>query len=285
MKFIRRVLVIISKVFGRRSNLDIYVKGFDSCAETYDIVETRKLLGKFTEDMLNELNLKPGMHCLDLGCGTGHATEIIERFVRPDGSVIGCDVSEPMLEIARGKLSNSVITKFVKQDMLSFLQGQKDNSADLITSFWAIGYTEPASVLKEIERVLSKGGRAAIIVNIQESLSELQKIATKVIFRNPFMLKCIPPINFPSGIETFRKMSGKAGLKVDTLLKDSCVQAFDSGASLISWMKRAGPCAGFREALKEKYHDYVFSNIENIVDQNGGIKLTFRFIRYIGTKQ
>ena len=285
MKFIRRVLVAISKVFGRRSNLDIYSKDFDSCAETYDIVETRKLLGKFTEDMLKELNLKPGMHCLDLGCGTGHATEIIERFVRPDGSVVGCDVSEPMLGIAREKLSNSAITKFVKQDMLSFLQSQRGNSADLITAFWAIGYTEPANVLKEIERVLSKGGRAAIIVNIQESLSELQKIVTKIILRNPFMLKYIPPINFPSGVKAFRKMSGKAGLKIDTLLEDSCVQVFDSGASLISWMKRAGPCAGFREALKEKYYDCVFGNIENTVNQNGGIKLTFRFIRYVGTKQ
>lgn len=99
--------------------------------------------------MLQELNLKPGMRCLDLGCGTGYATEIIDRFVRPDGSVIGCDVSEPMLEIAREKLSGSAITKFVKQDILSFLHDQRDNSVDLITAFWAIGYTEPAKVLKE----------------------------------------------------------------------------------------------------------------------------------------
>ena len=84
------------------------------------------------------------MRCLDLDCGTGHATEIIERFVRPNGSVFGCDVSESMLDIAREKLSG-------------------------------------------------------------------------------------PPINFPSGIKAFRKMSEKAVLKIDTLLEDSCVQEFAKG--------------------------------------------------------
>jgi len=135
MEFLRRFLVIISKVCSGGHNLDIYLKDFNNCAYTYDIVVTRKLLGKFTEDMLKELNLKPGMRCLDLGCGTGHATEIITRFVQPNGLVIGCDISESMLEIARRKLSNSPIAKFVKQDMLSFLCGQRDNSADLITAF------------------------------------------------------------------------------------------------------------------------------------------------------
>jgi ubiquinone/menaquinone biosynthesis C-methylase UbiE len=190
-----------------------------------------------------------------------------------------------MLEIAREKLSGSAVTKFVKQDMLSFLRDQRDNSFDLITAFWAIGYAEPANVLKEIGRVLSNGGQAAIIVNIQESLSELQNIVTKIILRKPFVLKYIPPIHFPSGIKAFRKMSEKTGLIIDSLLEDSCVQAFDSGTSLVSWMKTAGPCAGFREALKAKYYAYVFDKIQNAVDQNDGIKLTFRFIRYVGTKQ
>jgi len=70
-------------------------------------------------------------------------------------------------------------------------------------------------------------------------------IVMKIILRNPFMLKYIPPINFPSGINAFRKMLRRVRLKTEMLLEDSCVQAFDSGAALVSWMKRGGPCAGF----------------------------------------
>jgi ubiquinone/menaquinone biosynthesis C-methylase UbiE len=284
MTLIQKALITINKILSRKSNVDIYRNDFDSCAVEYDAVPTRKLLGKFTEDVLRELNIKPGMCCIDLGCGTGHATEIIDRLVRPNGRVVGCDISKPMLEVAKKRLGSSSVTEFINQDMLTFLHEQQNNSVDLITAFWAIGYSEPSKILKEIGRVLAKSGYVAILVNTQKSLSELQKLVTNVLLRHPFVLEHIPPINFPSDINAFRRMLKPTGLSISALLENSCEQSFNTGESLISWVKTAGPCAGFRSALKENKQEFVFNKIEEMVDQKGGIKLTFRFIRFIGKK-
>lgn len=284
MAFIQKVFLAANKLLSRKGDADLYRNDFDSCAQTYDIAATRSLLGKITENVLKELNLKPGMRCLDLGCGTGHATEIIGRLVQPNGSVIGYDTSEPMLEIAKRKLGITSVTRFVKRDMLAALREHQDNSIDSITAFWAIGYSEPEKVLKEIRRVLVKDGYVAILVNTHSSLYELQRLVTKVLLRHPFVVQHIPPINFPSNLKAFMHMLKHSGLKINTLSENSCVQSFDTGASLVWWMKTAGPCAGFRRALKENRREYVFNKIQETVDRNGGIKLTFHFIRYIGTK-
>ncbi len=284
MALIQKVLITINKILNQKSNVDIYRKDFDSCAVEYDAVPTRKLLGKFTEDVLRELNIKPGMYCIDLGCGTGHATEIIDRLVCPNGRVVGCDISKPMLEVAKKRLGSSSVTKFINQDMLTFLHEQQNNSVDLITAFWAIGYSEPAKILKEIGRVLAKSGYVAILVNTQKSLSELQKLVTIILLRHPFVINYIPPVNFPSNIRSFRLMIDKAGLEIKSLREESCEQSFDSGESLVSWMKTSGPCAGFRGALKKNRRDFVFDKIREIVDHNGRIKLTFRFLYFVGTK-
>jgi demethylmenaquinone methyltransferase/2-methoxy-6-polyprenyl-1,4-benzoquinol methylase len=284
MALIQKALIAVNKILSRKSNTNIYRDDFDNCAVEYDAVPTRKLLGKFTEDVLRELNIKPGMRCIDLGCGTGHSTEIIANQVSPNGLVIGYDISKSMLEIAKKRLEALSTTKFINKDMLVALLEQKADSVDLVTVFWALGYTEPNKVLKEIARVLIPGGQVAVLVNTQESLAELQKLVSKILIRHPFVLKYIPPINFPSNIRSFRLMVDKAGLKIKSLREESCEQSFDSGELLVSWMKTSGPCAGFRGVLKENRRDFVFNKIREIIDHNGGIKLTFRFLYFIGTK-
>lgn len=284
MTLLQKVIILANTLLSRRRDKEIYRKDFDTSAEEYDTAITRKMLGKFTEDILQELEFKPGMHCLDLGCGTGHATEIIANHVGSNGQVIGYDISESMLAIAREKVKNSPSAKFINKDMLVALREQESNSIDLITAFWALGYSEPNKVLREITRVLIPGGQVAVLVNTQESLAELQTLVSKIIIRHPFVLKYIPPINFPSNIRSFRLMADKADLKIKSLREESCEQSFDSGESLVSWMKTSGPCAGFRGALKENRRDFVFNKIREIVDHNGGLKLTFRFIYFVGTK-
>lgn len=280
----QKLFLTVNRLLGRKRDLLIYKNDYDGCAQTYDSAVARRLLGKFTENVLRELDPKPGMRCIDLGCGTGHATEIIDRLVRPHGSVIGYDISECMLGIAKEKLGHSSAVKFKKKDMLDALRDHQNDSIDLITSFWALGYSKPEKVLKEINRVLVNGGYAALLVNIQTSLYELQKLVIKILLRHPFTLKNIPPINFPTNLKEFRRMVKHSGLKIDSLSESSCTQLFDTGASLVSWMKTAGACAGFRGALRENCQEYVFNKIQEAVDQDGGINLTFRFIRFIGTK-
>ena len=48
--------------------------------------------------------VKPGETVLDLGSGTGKICFIASQVVGPDGRVIGVDMTDDMLEVARRKL-------------------------------------------------------------------------------------------------------------------------------------------------------------------------------------
>jgi ubiquinone/menaquinone biosynthesis C-methylase UbiE len=54
-----------------------------------------------TAALLGRAGLAPGMRCVDLGCGGGQVTLEIARLVGPHGSVVGVDMDEIKLDLAR----------------------------------------------------------------------------------------------------------------------------------------------------------------------------------------
>ncbi|KAL1878796.1 hypothetical protein VTK73DRAFT_7553 [Phialemonium thermophilum] len=58
----------------------------------------------YTARLMTLIPLRPGDHVLSLCCGTGLDAFASARAVGPQGRVVGVDVSEPMLSVARAKL-------------------------------------------------------------------------------------------------------------------------------------------------------------------------------------
>ena len=54
-----------------------------------------------TAALFARAGLAPGMRCIDLGCGGGEVTLEIARLVAPGGSVVGADMDEIKLDLAR----------------------------------------------------------------------------------------------------------------------------------------------------------------------------------------
>jgi ubiquinone/menaquinone biosynthesis C-methylase UbiE len=54
-----------------------------------------------TLDLFELAGVRPGMRCLDLGCGGGEVTFEIARLIGPEGHVTGVDMDEVKLELAR----------------------------------------------------------------------------------------------------------------------------------------------------------------------------------------
>jgi ubiquinone/menaquinone biosynthesis C-methylase UbiE len=54
-----------------------------------------------TSVLFDRIGLGPGMRCLDLGCGSGDVTFEMARRVGPDSQVIGIDMDEVKLALAR----------------------------------------------------------------------------------------------------------------------------------------------------------------------------------------
>src|SRR5690349_8175190 len=85
-------------------------QAFDPLAADYDAAFTHSPIGRYLRDQLHtrlDLHFHAGDHVLELGCGTGEdALYLATRGVH----VTATDVSEGMLNVAREKAQNPLIT-------------------------------------------------------------------------------------------------------------------------------------------------------------------------------
>jgi demethylmenaquinone methyltransferase/2-methoxy-6-polyprenyl-1,4-benzoquinol methylase len=100
------------------------------------------------------------LNCLDIACGTGDITfELAEKY--PQSKVLGIDLSEDMISYMKDK-GRKINIRFITSDMNS--TGLPDKSFDIVTGGYALRNSpDLEKTLKEIYRILKKGGRAAFL--------------------------------------------------------------------------------------------------------------------------
>ena len=100
---------------------------------------------------------------LDIATGTGDLALLIEEILKPE-SIIGCDISEGMMNVAREKCKKRGVTniRFEREDCTALTYPSE--SFDAVTSSFGIrNFQELDKALCEMQRVLRKGGHLAIL--------------------------------------------------------------------------------------------------------------------------
>jgi SAM-dependent methyltransferase len=123
-----------------------------------------RLLGVFDRPLVDAVDVRPDDRCLDIGCGTGATTRALAaRAV--DGSVLGLDLSGPMLTIARATSEQAALSH------VAFVQGDAQvypfqaASVDVAVSrMGCMFFADPAAAFANIGRALRPGGRLALTV-------------------------------------------------------------------------------------------------------------------------
>jgi demethylmenaquinone methyltransferase / 2-methoxy-6-polyprenyl-1,4-benzoquinol methylase len=139
---------------------------FDRIAGVYDLMNSAMTAGlhhQWRERAVDRVNVGPGSDALDVCCGTGDLALALRRRIGPDGRVVGCDFSEPMLDLARQKSGEEgLAVEFGWADALDLPYG--DKSFDAVTvGFGARNLADLEKGLSEMARVLRPGGRLAIL--------------------------------------------------------------------------------------------------------------------------
>jgi len=136
----------------------------------------KKTLGLIDDEILSKFYgcgsplppLLKGAVVLDLGCGTGRDVYVASRLVGPDGFVIGIDMTDEQLKVARRHIESQTKRFGYEKPNVEFRKGYiedlaeigiEDNSVDVVISNCVINLSpDKGAVFSEIFRVLKPGG-------------------------------------------------------------------------------------------------------------------------------
>jgi len=140
---------------------------FDRVASRYDAlnsVMTAGLHHRWRERAAARAELEPGGSALDICCGTGDLALELAARVAPGGHVVGCDFSEPMLDLAREKADarGAAGVRFEWADALS-LPYDAGRFDAVTVGFGVRNLADLDRGLREMARVLRPGGRLVIL--------------------------------------------------------------------------------------------------------------------------
>jgi len=111
-------------------------------------------------------HINEAAHVLDFGCGDGKLSAILAAGV-PYGSVLGVDVSKPMIEFAQRKFAPRTVSnlRFQQIEDLSDIEERFEGSFDWITSFCVFHLiSEPSPVLESMWQLLREEGQVLFVI-------------------------------------------------------------------------------------------------------------------------
>lgn len=111
---------------------------------------------------IDALALRPGEAVLDVGCGAGQTCLQLAERVGEAGQVIGVDISDALLDIARQRAAAWPQVRLIHADAQRI--GLADGGCDAVFSrFGVMGFADPVAASGNLRRMLRPGGRLAFV--------------------------------------------------------------------------------------------------------------------------
>lgn len=216
----------------------------ESGPEAYEQYLVPPLFAPWAERLTEHADLRTGDRVLDVGCGTGIVVRRAAPRVGEQGSIVGVDLNEAMLKVARTAADDlTPAIEWTEGDATAL--PFPDEVFDVIFCQQALQFIEdPAVALREMHRVLVPNGRIAVSVlrslafnagydKLAEALErhvgpdagmmmrspfrgytrdELRTLAEDAGFRDPVVTIEISSVRYPSVEEFIRREAASSPL-------------------------------------------------------------------------
>jgi ubiquinone/menaquinone biosynthesis C-methylase UbiE len=186
---------------------------FDDYANKYDDECFTKATEVEVPFIVKELDLKPGMHILDMGCGTGrHTVALAQRGFR----MTGVDLSAGMLAVAQKRAKAAGVTiEFIQSDAAKFKSDTIYNAAICLCegSFGLLGSADDPlehdlAILRNISAVLKPG--AGFLLTALNGLRKIRQFTPEDIASGKFD----PVLNIETFVMEYETPEGKKSVTV-----------------------------------------------------------------------
>ena len=144
---------------------------YDRISSVYDLIaDANEHMAR--DRGLERLAIAPGENVLVVGFGTGHSVVALARGVGRTGKVMGIDISDGMLSVARKRIADEGVADHVDISLGDARHLEcSDNQFDAVFMAFTLELFDDNDiprVLNEIRRVLRPGGRFGVVAMSQE---------------------------------------------------------------------------------------------------------------------
>jgi SAM-dependent methyltransferase len=121
-----------------------------------------RLLASLGTLVMDRLPLRDGSRVLDVGCGCGATTLELAKRVGASGSVLGVDISAPMLARARERARDVPTVRFLEADVQTHrFDGPPFDAA--YSRFGVMFFADPTAAFANVRRALRAGGALSFV--------------------------------------------------------------------------------------------------------------------------
>lgn len=251
-----------------------------------------QLLAEPGRECMNLLPLTPAMQILDVGCGCGNQTLELAARLDASSTVIGVDISEPMLGLARElKAANdnalSAEVQFALGDASEPLFDEASFDA-IYSRFGVMFFEEPVAAFSALRNSLKPGGKLGFVCWREPKLNPFfnapMEAALTVL---PAPAPSAPGAPGPFGladdnvIQTTLRLAGFKDVSVAPLNLTLSVGAGTPFDAVFEELIQIGPAAALiaqsNPSLKEKAREAVYNRLTDFYALGQGVSFDANF--------
>jgi SAM-dependent methyltransferase len=207
------------------------------------------MLVPFADAVLNAAKLHSGERVLDVGCGAGALSLKAAQIVGPEQGVVGVDVSEALLTLARKRTSSADLSARFEEGDAS--QYEADVPFDvLISRFGVMFFDAPGAAFAKLRSNMNPDGRLAFAC--WQPLANNQWAGAPLQAALPFLTEAPTPsppgtpgpfaFGDPGHVTGLLEAAGWQGVNVEALEGDLILPG-DTPEDAAAFMMKLGPIA------------------------------------------
>jgi len=147
-----------------------------------DAEELEDAILRLKLELVRKIGVRAGMTVVDVGCGQGGFTTSLAKTVTEKGKVLAVDVSDEYLAEFTGRLNKhgvKNIVTFIQSDAVDLKDVIPNGVADVVASYRLLEELKKpknmAKIVKEMTRIVRKGGKVAIMELCTEPKNEAEE--------------------------------------------------------------------------------------------------------------
>lgn len=213
-----------------------------------------RMLVQFSKHLVEAVAARPGEHVLDIGCGGGPTSAAYARQVGAQGRVLGLDISDVILDVARQRYAGTAGLSFETADAASYVF--RPPLFDVITSRYGVMFfPDPVAAFSNIRTAGKAGARLHLLVwrSIDDNpwMGETARAAFTVLTA-PEKLPPGSPGPFsladPDRVDSVLGSAGFSDVRMREINEDIVLGNTDDA---LDWLTKMGPAARPLEQASE----------------------------------